>query len=122
MGVDYKSLPKGLWSIMMEDLRKKVERKVLPVSLSSLCKGWKDMGYKWRDMEEELREVVLRAVVDLCRDGRNVREIANVILYLGDMEANWEEDMKGKEKEILGGIGRVSKSLNAQGLCNLLVG
>ncbi len=80
------------------------------------------MEYKWRDMEDELREVVLKAVVDLCRDARNVREIANVILYLGDMEADWDEDMKGKQEEILGGIAKVSQSFNGQGLCNILVG
>ncbi len=122
MGVNYRSLPEDLWSMMMDDLGKKMQRKVLPVSLSSLCKGWKGMGYKYKDMGEELKEAVLRAVVDLCRDERNVREIANVMLYLGDMEAVWEEDMKDKQKDILEGIAMASKSFNAQGLSNTLLG
>ena len=122
MSVNYRSLPKDLWSMMMDDVRKKMQSKIKPVSLSSLCKGWKDMGYMYKDMGEELKEAVLRAVVDLCRDGRDVRGIANVILYLGDMEADWEEDMKDKQKDILEGIAKAIKSFSAQGLSNTLLG
>ncbi len=122
MRVNYRSLPKDLWSIMMNDVRKKMQSKIKPVSLSSLCKGWKSMGYKCKDMDEELKEAVLRAVVDLCRDERNGREIANVILYLGDMEADWEEDMKEKQKDILEGIAKASKGFKAQELSNALLG
>ncbi len=122
MGVNYRSLPKDLWSMMMDDLRKKMLYKIKPVSLSSLCKGWKSMGYKWKDMEDKLKEAMLRVVVDLCRDGRDVRGIANVILYLGDMEADWEEDMKDKQKDILEGIASAGMRLDAQGLSNTLLG
>ena len=108
--------------MMMDDLRKKMQRKILPVSLSSLCKGWKGIGYKCKDMDEGLKEAVLRAVVDLCRDERNGRQIANVIYYLGDMEADWGKDMKEKQKDILEGIAKAGKGFNAQGLANTLLG
>ena len=124
MRVNYRSLPKDLWPIMMDDVRKKMQSQIKLVSLSSLCKGWKDMGYKCKDMEEELKEAVLRAVVDLCRDERNGRGIANVIYYLGDMEADWEEDMKDKQKDILEGLINACKSFDfhAQELSNTLLG
>ena len=122
--MNYRSLPKELWSMMMKDLITKMQNNIKPVGLSSLLKGWKCMGYKCKDMEKELKEAVLRAVVDLCRDERNMREIANVMLYLGVMEADWEEDMKGgeREREILEGIGKASKSLKALQLSNTLLG
>ena len=122
MSVNFTSLPKDLWSMMMDDLRKKMQRKILPVSLSSLCKGWKSMGYKYIDMEGELKEAVLRAVVDLCQDPREARQIANVILYLGGMKVIWEKDMLYNQKDILEGIAKASKSFNAQELSNTLLG
>jgi hypothetical protein len=122
MNMNYRSLPKDLWSMMMDDLRKKMQRKILPVSLSSLCKGWKGIGYKCKDMDEGLKEAVLRAVVDLCQDTQEARQIANVIFYLGKMEADWEEDMKNKQKDILEGIAKASKSFNCQDISNTLLG
>ncbi len=122
MDVDYRSLPKDLWSMMMDDLRNKMQNRIKPVSLSSLCKGWKSMGYKYIDMEGELKEAVLRAVVDLCQDPREARQIANVILYLGGMKVIWEKDMLYNQKDILEGIAKASKSFNAQELSNTLLG
>ncbi len=109
MDVDYRSLPKDLWSMMMDDLRNKMQNRIKPVSLSSY-------------MEGELKEAVLRAVVDLCQDPREARQIANVILYLGGMKVIWEKDMLYNQKDILEGIAKASKSFNAQELSNTLLG
>ena len=115
MGVHHRSLPKGLWPMMMKDLTKKMQNKIKPLSLSSLLNGWREMGYKFTDMEEELKETVVRAVVDLCRDERNIKAIANVILYIGDMEADWEKDIKGKQREISEAIAKYVRSIHCHG-------
>ncbi len=73
------------------------------------------MGYKFTDMEEDLRGAVSKAVVDLCRDEKNIKAIPNLILYLGDLEANWEKDMKGKQREISEAIAKSLRSFHCTG-------
>ncbi len=120
--MNYRSLPEGLWSMMMDDLIKKMQNRIKPIVFYLMLKGWKGMGYKWKDMEEALKIAVLNAAADICRDERNARQISTLALSLGYLQVNWEEDVKGKYEEILDGIALASKNIDSQGLSNSLLG
>lgn len=106
----------------MEDTAKKMADGIRPKSLSSILKGWKLLQYHFDDMEENLKEAVTNAVAELCRDEKATRQMANVILYLGEMKTDWVIDLKNKNKEILQGIKAASDKLNNAELSNLLLG
>lgn len=108
---------------MMNDLVTKFT-KIRPASLSSLLKGLKGMNCKWKDLNEDLQKVILKAVAELCRSERemNGRGIANAILYLGSLELQWNDHIdKNIQKQIMGGI-RTYMDFTNQAIANILVG
>ena len=127
MGIHYKNPPfsSDQWKEMMRDTAKKMSAKTKPVSISSILKGFKGMQYVWREMEEELREALLNGVVQMCKEGtRNAREIANSMLYLGDLEVDWKEDVKERGKQILMDLKKnnITEGFTEQALSNTLLG
>lgn len=107
---------------MINDMIKKME-KVNAVGLSSMFKGWRGMQYKWRDMDPNLKTSVLDVFSRFCKEGEEDQLIANVLLYLGDLEADWKDEQLQKVKDaILYGLSVASKNFIPQELSNALIG
>lgn len=122
LNIHYRTLSVELWKKMIDDMIKKME-KVNAVGLSSMFKGWRGMQYKWRDMDHNLKASVLDAFSRFCKNGEEDQLIANVLLYLGDLEADWKDDQLQRVKgDILHGLLVASKNFIPQELSNALIG
>lgn len=109
---------------MMKDLARKFV-KIRPASLSSVLKGMKGMNCDWRELDADLRRAILKAVAELCRNDREMkgREIANAILYLGDLAVDWAVDVDiNIQKQIVGGIRTSYMDFTPQAIANILLG
>jgi len=122
LSIHYRDVPTQLWTLMMNDMTKCINL-VKPASLGSTLKGWYRMKYYWRDMSPALQHATLEAISKSLKNNRDSQGISNILLYLGDLGVDWNQNLTDVlQKELLNALRLQCKYFNEQGISNSLLG